>query len=101
MYSEACNRQGTVLQGTLVKIHIYEFDCEVTVYEMWVISNKFTKRHGIMTLGGLVSVLPIGETILSKTNNSRLCPVQNREEVNPVLQDVAQTVSGLYYKAGI
>jgi hypothetical protein len=50
MYSEACNRQGTVLQCTLVRIYICEFDCEVAVYEMWVISNKFTKRHGSMTV---------------------------------------------------
>jgi hypothetical protein len=47
---EAYNRQGTILQGTLVRIDLCEFDCEVTVYEMWVISNKFTKRHGSMTV---------------------------------------------------
>jgi hypothetical protein len=50
MYSEACNRQGTALQGTLVTIHLCEFDGEVIVYEMWVISNKFTKRHVSMTV---------------------------------------------------
>jgi hypothetical protein len=50
MYSEACNRQGTALQGTLVIIHLCEFDCEVAVYEMLVIPNKFTKRHGSMTV---------------------------------------------------
>jgi hypothetical protein len=42
--------QGTVLQGTLVRIHLCEFDYEVAVYEMCVISNKFTKRHGSMTV---------------------------------------------------
>jgi hypothetical protein len=50
MYFEACNRQDTALQGALVRIHLCEFDCEVAVYEMWVISNKFTKRHGSMTV---------------------------------------------------
>ena len=50
MYSEASNRQGTALQGTLVRIHLCEFDFEVAVYEMWVISNKFTKTHGSMTV---------------------------------------------------
>jgi hypothetical protein len=50
MYFEACNRQGTVLQGTLIRIHLCEFDCEVAVYEMWVISNKVTKIHGSMTV---------------------------------------------------
>jgi hypothetical protein len=37
------------------------------MHEMWVISNKFTKRHG-MALGGLVSVMPIGEINLQKTS---------------------------------
>jgi hypothetical protein len=54
-----------------------------------------------MALGGLVSVMPIGETNLHKTSNSRLCPLQSHEEVNPVMQGVAQPVSGLHYKAGI
>jgi hypothetical protein len=74
MYFETGNRQGTVLHGTLVRIHLCEFDYEVVVYEMWVISNKFTKRHR-MTLGDLVVVMPIGETNLHKTSNSRLCPL--------------------------
>jgi hypothetical protein len=50
MYSEACNMKGTTLQGTLVRIHLCESDCGVMVYKMWVISNKFTKRHGSMTV---------------------------------------------------
>jgi hypothetical protein len=54
-----------------------------------------------MALGGLVSVMPIGEINLHKTSNSRLCPLQSREEVNPVLQGVAQPVSRLHCKAGI
>jgi hypothetical protein len=54
-----------------------------------------------MALGGLVSVMPIGETNLHKTSNSRLCPLQSHEEVNPVMQGVAQPVSGLHCKAGI
>ena len=49
-----------------------------------------------MALGDLVSVMHIGETILHKTSN-----LQSREEVNPVLQGVAQPVSGLHCKAGI
>jgi hypothetical protein len=54
-----------------------------------------------MALGDLVSVMPIGETILHKTSNSKLCPLRSREEVNHVLQGVAQLVSGLHCKAGI
>jgi hypothetical protein len=54
-----------------------------------------------MALGDLVSMMPIGETNLHKTSNLRLCPLRSREEVNPVLQGVAQLVSGLHYKAGI
>jgi hypothetical protein len=46
-------------------------------------------------------VMHIGETILHKTSNLRLCTLQSREEVNPVLQGVAQPVSGLHCKAGI
>jgi hypothetical protein len=54
-----------------------------------------------MALGGLVSVIPIGETYLHKTRNSTLCPLQSREEVNLVMQGVAQPVMGLHCKAGI
>jgi hypothetical protein len=54
-----------------------------------------------MALGDLVSVMPIGETILHKTSNSKLCPLRSREEVNHVLQGVAQLVSGLHCKASI
>jgi hypothetical protein len=46
-------------------------------------------------------VMPIGETYLHKTSNSRIYPLQSREEVNPVMQGVAELVSGLHYKAGI
>jgi hypothetical protein len=46
-------------------------------------------------------VMPIGETYLHKTNNSRLYPLQSREEVNLVMQGVAQLVSGQHCKAGI
>jgi hypothetical protein len=45
-----------------------------------------------VALGGLVSVMPIGETYLHKTINSRLCPLQSREEVNLVRQRVAQPI---------
>jgi hypothetical protein len=38
------------MQGILVRIHLYEFDCEVAVYEIWVISNKLMKGHGSMTV---------------------------------------------------
>jgi hypothetical protein len=31
-----------------------------------------------MALGSLVSMMPIGETNLHKTSNSRLCPLQSR-----------------------
>jgi hypothetical protein len=48
IYSVACKKQDIVLQGTLARIQLCEFDCEVTVYEMWVISNKLTKRHKSM-----------------------------------------------------
>jgi hypothetical protein len=34
--------------GTLVRIHLYEFDYEVAVYEIWVISNKLMKGHRSM-----------------------------------------------------
>jgi hypothetical protein len=54
-----------------------------------------------MALGGLVSVMPIGETNLHKTSNSKLCPLPSHEEVNPVLQGVAQPVLGLHCKADI
>jgi hypothetical protein len=46
-----------------------------------------------MALGGLVSVMSIGATYLHKTSNSRLCPLQNREEANLVRQRVAQPIS--------
>jgi hypothetical protein len=46
-------------------------------------------------------VMHIGETNLHKTCNSRLCSLQSREEVNLIMQDVAQPVWGLHYKAGI
>jgi hypothetical protein len=48
IYSKAYKRQGTVVQGTLVRIHLCEFDYEVVVYEIWVISNKLIKRHKSM-----------------------------------------------------
>jgi hypothetical protein len=54
-----------------------------------------------MALGDLASVMPISETKLHKTSNSRLCPLQSREEVNPIMQGIAQPVSGLHCKAGI
>jgi hypothetical protein len=54
-----------------------------------------------MTLGDLVSVMPIGETYLHKTSNLRLCPLQSCEKVNPVMQGVAQPVSILHCKADI
>jgi hypothetical protein len=38
------------MQGILVRIHLYEFDCEVTVYEIWVFSNTLMKGHGSMTV---------------------------------------------------
>jgi hypothetical protein len=54
-----------------------------------------------MALGGLVLVTPIVETYLHKTNNSMLYTLQSREEVNLVMQGVAQPVSGLHCKADI
>ena len=54
-----------------------------------------------MALGGLVSARLIGEAHLHKTSNSRLCPLQSRKQVNPVMLGVAQPVMGLHCKAGI
>jgi hypothetical protein len=54
-----------------------------------------------MALDGLVLVMPIGKTNLHKTSNSMLCPLQSREEVNHVMQVVAQLVLGLHCKTGI
>jgi hypothetical protein len=54
-----------------------------------------------MALGGLVSVMPSGETNLHKTSNSRLCPLRSRENVNSRMLGVAQPVLGLHCKAGI
>jgi hypothetical protein len=54
-----------------------------------------------MALGDLVSAMAIGETYLHKTSNSRLCPLQSREEVNHVMQGVARPVMGLHCNAGL
>jgi hypothetical protein len=50
IYSKARKSQDNVLQGILVIIHLCEFDCEVAIYEMLVLSNKLTKRHMSMTV---------------------------------------------------
>jgi hypothetical protein len=54
-----------------------------------------------MTLGDLVCVMPVGETYLHKTSNLRLCMLQSCEEVNLVMQGVAQPVSVLQCKDDI
>jgi hypothetical protein len=54
-----------------------------------------------MTLGGLVSAMLLGETNLHKTSNSRLCPLQSCEHVNPEMLGVAQPMMGLHCKADI
>jgi hypothetical protein len=42
-----------------------------------------------------------GQAFLHKTSNSRICPLQSREYVNPGMQGAAQPVTGLHYKADI
>jgi hypothetical protein len=54
-----------------------------------------------MALGGLVSTMLSGETNLHKTSNSRLCPLQSREHLNPGMLGVAQPIMGLHCKTGI
>jgi hypothetical protein len=54
-----------------------------------------------MALGGLVSTTLSGETYLHKTSNSRLCPLQSCDQVNPEMLGVAQPILGLCCKAGI
>jgi hypothetical protein len=53
-----------------------------------------------MALGGLVSVMPIGETYLDKTRIQGFIYFKSWG-VNPVMQGVAQPVSSLHCKAGI
>jgi hypothetical protein len=54
-----------------------------------------------MTLCGLISATLSRQACLHKTNNSRICPLQNHEYVNPRMQGVAQPVTGLYCKYDI
>jgi hypothetical protein len=35
--------------GYTLRTYLYEFDREVTVYEMWIISKKLMNRHGSKT----------------------------------------------------
>jgi hypothetical protein len=76
------------LAGYTLRTHLYEFDCGVTVIEMWVISKKLMNRHREhdqnaptigMTLGGLVSMMLLSEACLHETSNSRLGLLQSCE----------------------
>jgi hypothetical protein len=55
----------------------------------------------VMALCGLVSATLSGQACLHKTSNSRICPLQSREYVNPGMQGAAQPVTGLHCKVGI